>query len=104
MWQLLPVSSLIAPPAISSVHLSQAARDGLEWNFSHEVRVAFENIVSGNRVTFSGVEEEYEEGVLDDELCVAAGVDAGPQYRSDKSRKPRKTGFPLKMLRERPGY
>ena len=29
---------------------------------------------------------------------------AGPQYRSDKSRKPRKTGFPLKMLRERPGY
>ena len=28
----------------------------------------------------------------------------GPQYRSDKSRKPRKTGFPLKMLRERPGY
>ena len=28
----------------------------------------------------------------------------GPQYRSDKSRKPRKTGLPLKLLRERPGY
>ena len=42
-------------------------------------------------------------GVLELETKVIRRY-AGPQYRSDKSRKPRKTGFPLKMLRERPGY
>ena len=39
-----------------------------------------------------------------DKVSVKSLATPGPQYRSDKSRKPRKTGFPLKMLRERPGY
>ena len=55
--------------------------------------------------TFLGVNMHFNEKLFMCDSCnFLIRAYPGPQYRSDKSRKPRKTGFPLKMLRERPGY